>query len=210
MLNYLMGVDGSRDDKIRFLYKKDKRRCKLMDLEAIKRAQEGSADDIGNLIVENTQNMYRVAFGILKNEEEIYDAISNTTIIVFEKIFTLKNPEFFKTWLTRILINECYKIYNQNKKIIYFENDSQDNIGYNDTYSDLDVKDILKKLNPDFKEIVMLYYYEDYSVKEISKILDIPEGTVKSRLSRAREELSKKLKLDLELENKDISDERRG
>ena len=140
--------------------------------------------------------MYRVAFGILRNEDEIYDAISNTTVIVFEKISTLKKEEFFKTWLTRILINECYKIYNQNKKIVYLENNNQENLSYTDTYSDLELKSIIKKLNPDFKEIVMLYYFEDFSVKDISKILKIPEGTVKSRLSRARKELSDKFLQD--------------
>ena len=167
-----------------------------MDLEAIKKAKNGDVNEIGNLIIENTQSMYRVAFGILKNDEEIYDAISNTTIIVFEKIYTLKKEEFFKTWLIRILINECYKIYNQNKKIVYLENLNQESIAYNDKYSNFELKNYIKKLDPDFKEIVMLYYFEDFSVKDIAKILKIPEGTVKSRLSRARKELEQKFMLD--------------
>ena len=167
-----------------------------MDLEAIKKAKNGDVNEIGNLIIENTQSMYRVAFGILKNDEEIYDAISNTTIIVFEKIYTLKKEEFFKTWLIRILINECYKIYNQNKKIVYLENLNQESIAYNDKYSNFELKNYIKKLDPDFKEIVMLYYFEDFSVKDIAKILKIPEGTVKSRLSRAGKELEQKFMLD--------------
>ncbi len=141
--------------------------------------------------------MYRIAFSILRNEEEIYDAVSNTTVIIFEKIATLKKEEFFKTWLIRILINECYKICNQNKKIVYFENLKEEKMKYNDTYEDADIKEIIKNLKQDFKEIVVLYYFEDFSVKEISKILSIPEGTVKSRLARAREELSKKMIKDI-------------
>ena len=90
-----------------------------MDLETIKKAKQGFVNEIGTIILENMQTLYRVAFSILRTEDEINDAISNTTVIVFEKIHTLKNEEYFKTWLTRILINECYKIYNQNKKIIY-------------------------------------------------------------------------------------------
>lgn len=164
-----------------------------MDLETIKKAKQGFVNEIGTIILENMQTLYRVAFSILRTEDEINDAISNTTVIVFEKIHTLKNEEYFKTWLTRILINECYKIYNQNKKIIYLENYDQEKLTYNDTYVDDDIKNVIKNLDKDLKQIVILYYFEDFSVKEISKIIKIPEGTVKSRLSRARKELEKAL-----------------
>lgn len=164
-----------------------------MDVEAVKRAKNGDTDATGKIILENMQSLYRVAFSILRTDEEISDAISNTTVIVFEKIQTLKNEAFFKTWLTKILINECYKIYNQNKKIIYLENSNQENMAYNDTYSDFETRNLIKNLDQDLREIVILYYFEDFSVKEISKVLKIPEGTVKSRLSRARKELAKKL-----------------
>lgn len=141
-------------------------------------------------------SMYRVAFGILKSDEEISDAISNTIVIIFEKIHTLRNEEFFKTWLTRILINECYKIYKQNKKIIYLENCNEGTLSYNDTYGDFEIRNIVNKLDKDLKEVVILYYFEDFSIKQISKVLKIPEGTVKSRLSRARSTLEKKLLKD--------------
>jgi len=160
---------------------------------------------LGQIISENMNSLYRVAFSILKNEDEIYDAISNTTVIVFEKICDLKNVEFFKTWITRILINECYKIYNQNKKIIYLDTMSQEGLDYNDTYSDLDVKEIIKNLKNDLKEVVVLYYFEDLGVKEISEILEIPQGTVKSRLSRARAELEKVLVKNENLEGRKIN-----
>ena len=174
-----------------------------MDLETVVRAKAGDVQATGEIIQENVQSMYRVAFSILKNEEEIYDAISNTTVIVFEKISTLQKEEFFKTWLTRILINECYKIYNQNKKIIYLENSNQNTLEYHDDYSDIETKNLIKYLSEDLKEIVMLYYFEDFSVKEIGKILDIPDGTVKSRLSRARKELEKVLIKNQEDERRD-------
>ena len=160
---------------------------------------------LGQIISENISSLYRVAFSILKNEDEIYDAISNTIVIVFEKISTLKNVEFFKTWITRILINECYKIYNQNKKIVYLDTTLQEKMDYNDTYSDLDVKEIVKNLKTDIKEVVVLYYFEDFGVKEISEILEIPQGTVKSRLSRARSELEKVLIKNGDIEGRKIN-----
>lgn len=176
-----------------------------MDLETIKKAKQGFVNEIGALILENMETLYRVAFSILRTEDEINDAISNTTVIVFEKIHTLKNEEYFKTWLTRILINECYKIYNQNKKIIYLKNYDQEKLTYNDTYVDEDIKNLIKKLDKDLKQIVILYYFEDFSVKEISKIVKIPEGTVKSRLSRARKELEKALLAEEESERRNLN-----
>lgn len=176
-----------------------------MNLENVKKAKEGDTEKIGEIILENMQTLYRVAFSILRTEEEIYDAISNTTVIVFEKIHTLKKEEFFKTWLTRILINECYKIYNQNKKIIYLENCNIEKLTYHDTYVDFETRKIIENLNQELKEIVVLYYFEDFSVKEISKILEIPEGTVKSRLSRARKELEKVLIKDEDKERREFN-----
>ena len=176
-----------------------------MDLETIKKAKQGFVNEIGTIILENMQTLYRVAFSILRTEDEINDAISNTTVIVFEKIHTLKNEEYFKTWLTRILINECYKIYNQNKKIIYLENYDQEKLTYNDTYVDDDIKNVIKNLDKDLKQIVILYYFEDFSVKEISKIVKIPEGTVKSRLSRARKELEKAMLAEEESERRNLN-----
>ena len=181
-----------------------------MNIERVRKAKEGNADEIGNIIMENMQSMYRVAFSILKNEEEIYDAISNTTVIVFEKIATLKKEEFFKTWITRILINECYKIYNQNKKIIYLENCSSETLegmqfNEKDRLDEIDTRNLIKSLSKDLKETVTLYYLEDFSVKEIAKILGVPEGTVKSRLSRARKDLEKILIKNEEMERRDLN-----
>lgn len=160
-----------------------------MDTEKVEKARNGNVDEIGSLLMENMKSMYRVAFSILKTEEEISDAISNTTVIVFEKIHTLKNAEFFKTWLIRILINECNKIHRQNKKIIYLENYNQTDLVYNDKYDDFGVRQAIKKLDEDLKTMVILYYFEDFNIKEISEIQKLPEGTVKSRLSRARKKL---------------------
>ena len=175
-----------------------------MDTEKVEKARKGNADEIGNLLIENMKSMYRVAFSILKTEEEISDAISNTTVIVFEKIHTLKNAEFFKTWLIRILINECNKIHRQNKKIIYLENYNQTDLVYNDKYDDFGVRQAVKKLDEDLQTIVILYYFEDFSVKEISEIQKLPEGTIKSRLSRARKKLES-IFLDENAEKEDLN-----
>ena len=91
------------------------------------------------------------------------------------------------------------------EKIIYLENYDQEKLTYNDTYVDDEIKNVIKKLDKDLKQIVILYYFEDFSVKEISKIIKIPEGTVKSRLSRARKELEKALLDEGENERRNLN-----
>lgn len=116
----------------------------------------------------------------------------------------MKNAEFFKTWLIRILINECNKIHRQNKKIIYLENYNQTDLVYNDKYDDFGVRQAIKKLDEDLKTMVILYYFEDFNIKEISEIQKLPEGTVKSRLSRARKKLES-IFLDENIRKEDLN-----
>ena len=76
--------------------------------EVVKTAKKGDVNAIEYILTQNMQSMYRVAFSILKTEEEIADAISNTVVIVFEKIQTLKHEEFFKLlnrmrWINTVL-----------------------------------------------------------------------------------------------------------
>lgn len=174
-------------------------------IELVKMAKKGNPNAIEQLLTENMQSLYRVAYGILKSEEDISDAVSNTIIIVFEKIHTLKEEKFFKTWLTKILINECYKICRQNKKIVYLENYNQDKLTYNDTYIDFDIRNLVKNLDNDLREITILYYFENFTTKEISNMLKVSEGTVKSRLSRTRKILEKELRINDE-ERRDINE----
>lgn len=166
-----------------------------MRVEEVEKAQKGDKKAFETIIMEIIDSLYRVAYGILENEEDASDAISNATLKAYEKIETLRQLEFFKTWITRILINECNAIIKQKQKVIYIDNYTENP---NDTYTSnnetiIDVKQAMNKLEKELKQIVILYYFDDLSVEEISNMLEIPKGTVKSRLSRARQVLAKEL-----------------
>lgn len=158
----------------------------------IVRAKNGDKEAFIELINENRLNIYRVAKGILKNDYDIEDAIQNTVIKAFEKINTLKDENLFKTWIIRILINECNDILRKNKRLISFEEAISDD-KYHDKYENMDLTNAIDLLSDELKNITVLYYYEDMSTVEISKLLEVPEGTVRSRLARAREKLRKVL-----------------
>ncbi len=154
----------------------------------VKKAKKGDKEAFLALINENRLNIYRIAKGMLKEEKDVEDAIQNTVIKAFENIKSLKKEEFFKTWIIRILINECNSILRKGKKYTSFDENLVDT-EYYDTYKDMELTSAIASLNEELRVTTLLYYFEDISTVEIAKILDVAEGTVRSRLARAREKL---------------------
>ena len=161
----------------------------MSDLE---KAINGDKEAFSRIIIQNKESMYKTAIVILKNEDDAYDALQDALIKMYKNIKKLENIESFKFWSRRIIVNCCYDIINKNKKVIdietvltqTFEEIREDSYDCEDGL----VK-TLEKIEPDLRLTVTLYYYNDLSTKEIGEILQIPAGTVKSRLARAREKL---------------------
>ncbi|MCH5296256.1 MAG: sigma-70 family RNA polymerase sigma factor [Ruminococcus sp.] len=145
-----------------------------------------------NKVLDAETTLYRVSMSMLKNEKDCEDAVQDAILIAYERLSTLKNEDYFTTWLIRILINVCIKQIKKRKKI--YQSESMIDIGENDDYSNIEIKEIFEKLPLKIRTVIMLYYGEQFSVKEIKDILHIPEGTVKSRLAKGR----KLLKFELE------------
>ena len=141
------------------------------------------------LIQANLTSMYRVAKGILSSQDDIEDALQTTTLIAFDKIKTLRNDKYFKTWLIRILINECNKLYNRNRKSLKDIKEVKEESYTIDKSINIDLYNAINKLSDELRVTTILFYFNDLTYKEISKVLDIPEGTVKSRISRAKDRL---------------------
>ena len=143
--------------------------------------------------------LYHISKSILKNDADCGDAVQETLLKVYEKLPMLKEEKFFRTWITRILINECKGILRKQKKVVPYE-DYMDNerLSEENRYHHLYMA--IMELPEDLRILVTLYYIEGFSQKEISEIL---EGTIKSRLSRARDFL--KVQLSDEEEKSPIS-----
>ena len=134
------------------------------------------------------KDMYLLAKYMVKDEELVKDAVQDTILRVYERIEYLKNDDSFKFWLLKILGNKCRDILKNDKNIIYL--DVQIEEGYRDKgYDEIEIKSCIEKLNESQREIITLYYFNELTYKEISEIMNIPEGTVKSKLSRAKEYL---------------------
>ena len=136
------------------------------------------------------KSLYRVAKSILKNDADCADAIQNAVLKAFDKISTLKQKKYFRTWLTRILIHECYQIMRAKKEQVPYEEymeKQEDSLRYSEVFY------ALMELEEMYRVPFTLHYIEGYSTKEIAKILDISISNVKIRLSRARAKLQERL-----------------
>lgn len=148
-------------------------------------AQQGHKDAFVRLIKANEGTMYRVAASLLRSEESVADAIQDTILKSYSSIGALREPRFFKTWLIRILINRCQQMLNSDKRTVPI-GDWINSVEGPGSYESVELQDLLNRLKAEHRIIVTLYYLEDISIKEIAKLLDIPAGTVKSRLSSVR------------------------
>jgi RNA polymerase sigma-70 factor, ECF subfamily len=155
----------------------------------VRLAIDGDKEAFNILVQENLKSLYIVARGMLNSEYDIEDAFQNTILKAYEKISGLKNEEFFKTWLTRILINECNNIIRKNKKVTYIEDSQINNEVYEDKYKNIDLIRAIDSLGSDLRITMWLFYFDDMSIEEISNALKIPKGTIKSRLNRGREKI---------------------
>ena len=160
----------------------------------IKKAQKGDKEAFIQALTSYMPVMYKVAKTRLPSEEDVGDAIQETILSSFKNLQSLKNPSYFKTWLIKILINKCNDIIKQNSKVIcigsYEETDRLTETVSNSIIEDnIDFNRILMGLSIDYRTVIVLYYFIGFNTREISEILNEKEGTIKSRLSRAREQL---------------------
>ena len=136
--------------------------------------------------------MFHVSFSILHNEQDCSDAVQEAMLKAYESRHKLKEIKYFKTWIVRIVINECYSILRKKKRLQTYDDAVQKDNTYLSNYIKeeyIDLYRAIDQLGQKEKICVILYYLEDYSVAETADILKIPIGTVKSRLNHARKEL---------------------
>ncbi|MCI9245687.1 MAG: sigma-70 family RNA polymerase sigma factor [Clostridia bacterium] len=169
--------------------------------ELVEEARKGNKEAFSTLILSLEKDLYKIAKMRLRDDEDIYDAVQETILIAFKSIKKLKHVEYFRTWIIKILINQSNYIYRQKtkKKIISFEDTEKDianeisNIENIDTV--LDFNFMCRKLKYEDRIIIILYYMERFTDKEIGQILNLKESTVTTKRNRAKQKIRNVLKL---------------
>ena len=142
----------------------------------------------------NRNQMYMVALSILKNAEDAEDIVQEALLAAYEKLYTLKNDDKFKSWMMRIVVNQAKMHIRKNNKIVYMEHVEDLVEKYaEEKNNEQNIWEVVLSLKSKLSAVVILYYKHNYSIREISRIMGIPPGTVKSRLSKARALLKRKL-----------------
>ena len=156
-------------------------------MSLIEEAKNKDPDAFDRLMRAQLNKMYRIAIAMLQNEEDAADAIQETVLKCWQKIGQLKNDNYFETWLTRILINQCNDILRGRKKIVYVEEIPE--IAHEDHYFTDEWKTVLRGLSEKYRVVMELYYVDGFSTKEIAGMLHITNTNVRSRMVRGRKQL---------------------
>ena len=172
---------------------------RIMDLNRdVKKAIKGNRSSFEKLILTHKLIMYRVSRTILSRDEDCADAIQEAILKAFQNIHTLREPRYFKTWLIRILLNECYQLHRKRKNLISID-ELLEPISQENGYEKIEIEQLLDVLPSEEKQLLKLFYIEDLSIHDLALILDMPENTVKTKLRRAREKMQKTLAMDEEV-----------
>lgn len=153
--------------------------------ELIQRARQGDAEAFAALMEARKQSFYKVARSMLGRDEDVADAVQETVLICFEKLGQLRQPAYFKTWSTRILINICQDMLRARCRVMPVE--AVPERGEADPgQANAEFLALLDSIDEKYRTVLLLYYGEGFSVREISTLLSLKEETVKTRLKRGR------------------------
>ena len=171
--------------------------------DLIRKSQKGDKDAFTQLILIIKNDLYKIAKAKTTNEEDIQDIIQETMLDAYKNIKRLKDTNKFKAWIIKILLNNCNKYYRKKYKNneIYDNYDIEfykESIKYDNSQQliddTLDFYEMIKSLKYEERIIILLYYGESYTTREISSILNIKENTIKTKLVRSREKIKKTYK----------------
>ncbi|WP_298654437.1 sigma-70 family RNA polymerase sigma factor [uncultured Eubacterium sp.] len=136
----------------------------------------------------NSQRLFVIAFSYLKNKHDAEDALQNTFLKLWKSKIEFNDDLGIDKWLTKVLVNDCKNFFNlsfrQNKSIeeVY-------DVSTFDKYFNVDLYNAVMSLNKKERLCVILFYYDDLTISDISKVTGIKESTVKSLLKRSRNKL---------------------
>lgn len=163
----------------------------------VKKAIKGNKKAFEQLIKQHYERMYRTAYLYVHNEEDALDVVQEATYQAYTSIYSLKQPGYFMTWFTKIIIRCASQILKGRNNIVPLTDEILSNLSVTD-HSDHDeaipLLNAIGQLKENYRTAIILFYYYDYSIKTISEVMVIPEGTVKTYLSRGKAHLKKSYK----------------
>jgi RNA polymerase sigma-70 factor (ECF subfamily) len=170
------------------------------DEELIKRITLGEKQLFGIIIRRYNQRLYRIGMSVLNNDQEVEEAMQASYISAYEHLQQFAYRAAFGTWLTRIMLNQCYKVRRDHIRVLSTRRDSQNIINMKTPENVMASKELsrvlenaITQLPEKYRLIFVLREVEDLSVRETAEIAGIQESNVKVRLNRAKTMLRENL-----------------
>lgn len=166
-------------------------------LKLIVRAKRGDAIAFQQLIHLEKEKLYKMAYVYMRNEDEALEVFQETVYLAFKSITKLKNDRYFSTWIIRILINTSISTLRKKKRFVLINEEMWDNMPGKEmveTDVQIDLMNALNEMDEKYKTVLLLRYYQDYTIQQIAVILGCPEGTVKTNIRRGITVLKEKMK----------------
>lgn len=172
------------------------RKNELNEIKLIKESIKGNKESFGILIKNNKEYLYKMAFLYVKDEQDALEVIHETVYRAFLNIEKLKKAKFFNTWITKILINVSIDFLKKKEKNEMLDESTpiKKERCEISTEEKLDLYNAIDLLNDNYKTVIIMMYFNDMKIKDISKVMEIPENTVKTYLRRAKQALGEVLK----------------
>ena len=156
----------------------------------IHKAKKHDKEAYVQLMLSVGSDLYKVAWGILGKDEDVADAMQETALLGWKKIHTLRQTVYFKTWITRILINVCNEMLRKRRYLLAEESIPEQG-AEDQQYADVEWRQLLQELDEESRLLLLLYYAEGFKTREIAQILEMNENTVRGHLKRARDNMRK-------------------
>ena len=137
--------------------------------------------------------VYRVALNGCKNKYDADDIVQETFLKLLKCKKQFESDEHVRNWLLRVAVNECNSMWNSSwhKKVVL--KDEQDEKMVFETQEQSDLYELVMQMSPKYRQVIYLYYFEEFSVREVASIWKISETAVQTRLQRARNKLKEQL-----------------
>lgn len=162
--------------------------------KVVTKAIKGNKKAFEKLVRQHYEQIYRTAYLYVHNEEDALDVVQEATYQAFKSIHSLKHPEYFTTWLTKIVIRCSAQLLKRKSNFVPINDEILSNLSMPTTVDHVESMQLLaaiQELRESHRTAIILFYYYDYSIKMVSELMEIPESTVKTYLSRGKAELKK-------------------
>jgi RNA polymerase sigma-70 factor, ECF subfamily len=164
------------------------------DIELLRRAANGDSGAFHALVDRHSQRLYRVAVSLVGNAADAEDVLQEAFIGAFRGLRGFEGRASVKTWLTRILVMQAAQFRRSRKRKQAEAMPDSVAAASKSAEAGMDIQAALGQLSAEHRQVLVLREYEGMSYEEIADVLDVPRGTVESRLHRARNEMREKLK----------------